>query len=132
MASRGLIMKVKALVVAVVLLMASAWPAHALLQTLMLGWERYFKIEWQSEGAGHPGVYGKIFNDGGFSAKNVRLLTEGVDAQGNVQEQKITWLGFELTPGTTAPFEVSLSQPASSYRVAVFAYDWVQRGKGIR
>ena len=128
-------MKVKGLVAAVVvaLLMASAWPAHAFLQPLVVGWERYFKLEWQSEDrSGHPVVYGKIFNNGGFSAKRVRLLTEGLDPHGNVQEQKLTWLGFEVTPGTTAPFEVSLNQPAPTYRVAVFAYDWIQRGKGVR
>ena len=127
-------MKIKGLVAAVVVfLMASAWPAHALLQPLVGGWERYFQLEWQHEDrAGHPVVYGKIFNNGGFSARNIRLLTEGLDAQGNVLEQKVTWLGFEVTPGTTAPFEVSLSQSAPTYRVAVFAYDWVQRRKRIR
>ena len=120
------------LVAVVAPLVAEVAPMAAALEPLVVGWERYFKLEWLSEDrSGSPVLYGKIFNDGGFSARNVRLLAEGLDARGNVVDQTVTWLGLELTPGTTAPFEVSLHQSAASYRVVVFAYDWVQRGKGI-
>lgn len=35
-----------------------------------------------------------------------------------------------LTPGTTAPFEVPVNARAPQYRVSVFAFDWVQHGRG--
>ena len=77
-------------------------------------------------------VYGHIFNEAGFTAANVRLLVEGVDDQGQVLSQSVGWLGTQITPGTTAPFEVPAAARASTYRVSVFAFDWLQRGKGLR
>jgi len=98
-----------------------------------VGWEQYFKLDWQAgERRGQPVVYGHIFNNAGFVAGKVRLLVEGVDDKGGVVSQRIGWLGTQLTPGTTAPFEVAAAERASTYRVSVFAFDWLQRGKGPR
>ena len=107
-------------------------PSAAALQPLVAGWERYFKIDWQA-GAhqGRPTVYGHVYNDWGMAAANLRLLVEGVDERGAVVSQTVGWVGTLLTPGTTAPFEVRVDRGAPSYRVTVFAFDWVQRGRGI-
>jgi hypothetical protein len=98
----------------------------------MAGWESYFTLDWQAgQRAGHAVVYGHIANNWGFAAANVRLLVEGLTDRGEVASQTIGWLGMQLTPGTRAPFEVSVDGQMPSYRVRVFAYDWVQRGRGI-
>jgi len=46
--------------------------------------------------------------------------------------QTVSWLATQLTPGTTAPFEAAVDRDGASYRVRVFAFDWVQRGRGLR
>ena len=103
----------------------------ALLQPLMVGWENYFKLDWNAgTQSGHPVVFGHIYNNWGFAATNVRLLVDGVNDRGEIVSQTIGWLGTQLTPGTTAPFEVAVDGQAPSYRVSVFAFDWVQRGRG--
>lgn len=103
--------------------------SEPLLRPLVLGWEQFFKLDWQAEEAGgRPVVSGHVFNDWGMPAANMRLLVDGLDAEGRVLEQKVSWLGFTLTPGTRAPFQVVLAEPAAAYRVSVFAFDWVERG----
>lgn len=124
-------------IVAGVLLLTALVPAPgqpaARLYPLMVGWEQYFKLDWQAgERRGDPVVYGHIYNNAGFVAGRVRLLVEGVDDKGEVVGQRIDWLGPQLTPGTTAPFEVAAAERAPTYRVSVFAFDWLQRGKGPR
>ena len=127
-------MSVRAIVASVLLLVVLA-PAvgqpAARLEPLMAGWEHYFTLNWQAgQRDGRAVVYGHIANNWGFAAANVRLLVDGVDDRGDIVSQTITWLGTQLTPGTTAPFEVAVDGQAPSYQVSVFAYDWVQRGRG--
>ena len=101
------------------------------LEPLTVDWQRYFKLDWQpSQRGGRPVVEGRIFNDWGFGARNIRLLVTGLDSSGNVVEQNLAWLGTDLPPGISAQFEVPVDRPAAAYQVAVFAYDWVQRGHG--
>jgi hypothetical protein len=98
---------------------------------LMTGWERYFRLDWSTAThQGRPVVYGHVRNEWGVAAVNVRLLVEGLDEQGQIANQTIGWLGTLLTPGTTAAFEVPVNARAPRYRVSVFAFDWVQRGRG--
>ncbi len=101
----------------------------ARLTPLVVGWERFFKLDW--EGAtvkGRPVVTGHIMNDWGFQAARVQLLVDSLDAGGQVIGQKVAWLGTSLTAGMRAYFEVPVDQPAPAYRVSVYAFEWVQRG----
>jgi hypothetical protein len=102
------------------------------LTTLMVGWERYFTLSWTvEERKGKPVVIGKIYNNWGLAAANMRLLVDELDANGQIVDQKLGWLGFTLTPGTTAPFEVPVAHATPNHRVSVFAFDWVQAdGRG--
>ena len=102
------------------------------LTPLVVGWEQFFKLTWTvSEWRGHPVVSGRIYNDWNFAAANVRLLVDELDANGQIVDQKIGWLGFTLTPGTTAPFEIPVAHQTPNHRVSVFAFDWVQSdGRG--
>jgi len=124
-------MKLVAVVTALVLLAAAGTGLAATLHPLISGWEYYFKLEWQAgDRGGKPVVYGKILNDWGMPAANVRLLVDGLDASGTVVTQRVEWLGSMLTPGMRAQFEIRMPQATPSYRVSVFAFDWVQSSGG--
>jgi hypothetical protein len=123
------------LLLTVVLATALAVPATsaAPLQPLVVGWEQFFKLTWTvSEHKGRPVVSGRIYNNWNFAAANVRLLVDELGADGQVVDQKVSWLGFTLTPGTTAPFEIAVNRSTPNHRVSVFAFDWVQADGGRR
>jgi hypothetical protein len=109
------------------LVLAGVAGAERHLTPLVVGWEQFFRLEWEA-GAhrGRPVVWGYITNEWGMTAANVRLLVDGLDAAGQVQSQTVGWLGSQLTPGMRAYFEVPVKQPAPAYRVSVFAFDFVQ------
>ena len=129
-------MRTRVLLVAILLaataLTPSAWPpptAGAPLTPLVAGWEQFFKLTWTvEEHKGKPVVIGKIYNNWGFAAANMRLLVDELDANGQIVDQKLGWLGFMLTTGTTAPFEIPVAHATPNHRVSVFAFDWVQTG----
>jgi hypothetical protein len=101
------------------------------LHPLVVGWEQFFSLDWQpADHKGRPVVEGHIVNTWGFGATHIRLLVDGLDATGTVVEQQVAWLGADLTPGTRASFEIPIDRSADAYRVAVFSFDWVQRGGG--
>ena len=123
------------LLLTLVLAIALSVPATsaAPLQTLAVGWEQFFTLTWTvSEHKGRPVVSGRIYNNGNFAAANLRLLVDELDADGQVVDQKLSWLGFMLTPGTTAPFEIPVAHRTPNHRVSVFAFDWVQSDHGRR
>ena len=128
----------RVLVVAILLVAASLTPSAwapptdgAPLTPLVIGWEQYFKLTWTvEERKGKPVVIGKIYNNWGFPAANMRLLVDELDASGQIVDQKLGWLGFMLTPGTTAPFEIPVAHSTPNHRVSVFAFDWVQADHG--
>ena len=122
-------MRVRLIAVLMVALLASSAMAAGPLTPLVVGWEQFFKLNWSvGERRGKPVVTGTIYNNWGFTAANVRLLVDELDANGQIVDQKIGWLGFTLTPGTTAPFEVPVVHATPNHRVSVFAFDWVQAG----
>ena len=117
-----------------VIVAAAVLAAHALaassqpLQPLIVGWEQFFKLDWQAENrGGRPVVWGHILNDWGMPAANIRLLVEGIGSGGEIVGQRVEWLGGgTLPPGIRVYFELRPAQPAPAYRVSVFAFDWVQ------
>ena len=125
-------MRVRAIAIVMVVLLASSAMAAGPLTPLVIGWEQFFRLNWTvGERRGKPVVTGTIYNNWGFAAANVRLLVDELDANGQIVEQRIGWLGFTLTPGTTAPFVVPVVHATPNHRVSVFAFDWVQAdGRG--
>jgi hypothetical protein len=102
-------------------------PAAQSLTPLVVGWERFFTLEWEAlEHGGRPVVGGYIKNEAGFTAMKVRLLVDALDASGRIVDQRVSWLGGQLTAGMRAYFEVPAPPRAAAYRVSVFAYDWLQ------
>jgi hypothetical protein len=107
---------------------ATAISAYPSTQTdsLVVGWERFFKITWQpGERHGQPIVTGRIENTYGEAAARVQLLVEGLGDAGQVLDRKIVWLGDDIPGFGDAYFEVPVAK-APHYRVGVFAYDWIQ------
>lgn len=103
----------------------------ALLTPLVVDGERYFQVEWQAADTnGRPTVWGRIRNEYGFTARKVRLLVDSLDAAGAVTAQTITYVPFDLTPGTGAYFEARFPARAANYRVTVFQWEWIQAGGG--
>ena len=97
------------------------------LTPLVLGWEQFFKLDWQvDDRKQQPLVWGHLLNDWGMPASRIQLLVEGLDPSGAIVGQKVAWFGSILTPGTRAYFEVPVPWKAPNYRVSVFAFDWVQ------
>ena len=91
------------------------------------GWERYFTITWQpGTQSGRNVVSGTVQNRYGATASRVQLLVEGLDDKGGILSQRVVWLGGNIGPFETAPFDVRV-EPAASYRVTIFAYD---QGRG--
>jgi hypothetical protein len=119
-------------VLAVLLLVALAAPVvapAANLTPLVLGWEQFFKIDWQAgQRGGRSIVYGHLKNDWGMPATRIQLLVEGFDTSGAVVGQKVAWLGTQLPPGIQTYYEVSVPWQAPTYRVSVFAFEWIQAG----
>jgi hypothetical protein len=116
-----------ALLLSVVMAMPLGAAVDRPLTPLVLGWEQFFKLDWQvSQGRTAPVVWGHVLNDWGMPAARIQLLVEGLDGSGQIVGQKVAWLGSILTPGTRGYFEVPVPWKAPTYRVSVFAFDWVQ------
>jgi hypothetical protein len=125
---------VRTLLVTVALALAGCAPATSgggPLTPLVVGWEQFFTLTWSvGDRSGRPVVTGRIHNNWNFAAANVRLLVDELDANGQIVNQQIGWLGFTLTPGTSAPFEIPVAHRTPNHRVSVFAFDWIQEGRG--
>ena len=96
--------------------------------TLMLGWERWFKLDWSvaSEPDGGRRIRGYITNTSGQAAEPVRLLAQALDASGAVVGQRIAWVPEGLGGYERAYFEVSHLPSADHYRVSVWDYSFLQ------
>ncbi len=95
-------------------------------EPLVTGSQQFFSLEWQASPRGNQRiVQGYIKNNWGLAAANMRLLVEALEPPDRLVSHRISWLGGQLTPGTRAYFETSMP-PAPTYRVRVFAYDWIQ------
>ena len=97
------------------------------LRPFAVGWEQYFTIDWQARTQENRRVVsGTVKNRYGATASRVQLLVEGLDDKGGVLGQHVGWLGRNIGPFESVPFEVSVA-PAANYRVTIFAYD---QGRG--
>jgi len=102
--------------------------AAAPLSPLATDWEHYFSIDWQAiEKNGRPVLRGKVLNTTTCGAKRIQLLIDGLGSSGQVIDQRVVWLGIDLTPGSHAYFEAPAAQGAAAHRVSVFAFDTKMR-----
>jgi hypothetical protein len=115
------------------LVVGAAGPTVAAeLQPLMAGWERVFSVDWQAgQYRGKPSVEGYVNNISPYSATNIRLMVEGMDAGGQVVNQHIAWVPGDVLGGSRLFFQVPTT-PAPSYRVRVYSYDRVELDGNFR
>ena len=103
-----------------------AWSEVREIQPLVVGWERYFTLSWESfVSRGRPGVSGRLNNVSPYSVRNIRILVDSLDSSGQVVAQRIAWVPGDLGGGGSAYFEVPVA-PSPAYRVRIFAYDRVE------
>jgi hypothetical protein len=125
-------MRVRVLVIAALLTQFAA-ESDATAQSLtphFVGWENYFSVTWEtSERRGRRYLSGYLLNQYGATATRVQLLVDGLDTSGQVVAQRVEWLGNTAPGFSRTYFEVPLPGPASTYRVRVFAFDFMQAAR---
>lgn len=122
-------MRIRVLVIAALLdvLATGADVAAQRLTPHVPAWERYFSVSWETfERRGRPHLSGYVVSQYGVTAWRIQLLVEGLDSSGQITAQRVEWLGGDVGPFSRRYFEVPAPQPASSYRVRVFAFDFLQ------
>jgi hypothetical protein len=103
----------------------SAGGARPLIEPANPGWERFFELTWtDAERHERPVVRGRIVSRYGHAASAIKLLVDGLDASGQVVHQQVEWLGTDLGPFGSAPFEVALPRRFAAVRIRVFAFAW--------
>jgi hypothetical protein len=126
-------MRVRVLVLAalVSMLAAATDVAAQSLVPQFPGWERYFTVSWEPfERRGQPYLRGYIVSSYGVTATAVQLLVDSLDSSGQIVAQRVEWLGGSNLPGfSRSYFEVPIRDRAPSYRVSVFAFDFVQSAR---
>jgi len=96
-------------------------------------WERYFTVSWQTfERQGRPFLSGYVTSQYGAGAGRVQLLIDALDGSNRVVAQRVEWLAGDVAPFSRRYFEVPAPQPASTYRVSVFAFDFVRASRRPR
>jgi hypothetical protein len=98
-------------------------------QPMIVGWQQFFRIQWDAtKRTDHTIVEGFITNTWGFTAQQVQLLVTGFDASGQSLGQVVAWGPNEIDPGARVFFNVPVPPGATTYEVAIFAWNWVQAG----
>ena len=88
--------------------------------------EQYFRVESESAEtkSGRPILRGYVYNLTPYSAANVRLGVQAIDAGGQpLGAQTLGWVNGEISANSRRYFEVPVAQPAAGYRVAVQSYE---------
>jgi hypothetical protein len=117
-------MRIAVLLLAVLPACSPTAQPTAPLSTLMVTWPNYFRIESETAQArGRTIVRGTVYNTSNHWMKDIQLLIDGLDASGAVVNQRVAWLGTDLTGGAHVYFESLTPGPAASYRVSIFAFD---------
>jgi hypothetical protein len=100
------------------------------LEPLVLGWERFFTVSWETwDRRDKQYVGGYVHNSTGHTITGMQLLIEGVDGSGQVTTQQIDWLGNTVPPFGRTYFEAPARGRAPGYRVRVFAFDVLQSAR---
>ncbi len=116
-------------IVAVTVVALAALPALVAgveLRPLEDGWERWFSVTFDAtQRHGHPVVEGYISNASPYTVGSLRVLVDGLDANGHVIDQRLAWVPGTLGGDDRLYFEILVSV-APRYRVRVFSYDRIE------
>lgn len=107
--------------------LATAPSASKLLEPMVLGWERIFRVDWQAkEGSREPVLQGYLVNDSPYIVTRIQLLVESLDQSGNVVGQRVAWMPGSMQPFDRRYFSEAAPGLAPAYRVRVFAFDRIE------
>jgi hypothetical protein len=95
----------------------------ATMTTAIQGWESRLSLDWEAAG---QDITGYVNSKYGAPIVNVRLLAQGLDADGNVVGQKIEWLNGTVPSLQRAYFRIANMPPAARYRVSVWSFDTLE------
>ena len=92
--------------------------------TIMQGWERYFRLDWEplSKPNGIE-ISGYVNNSYGSPAGNMQILAQSLDPSGNVLGQQLAWVHGTVPPFGRSYFIVPGLPLGAQYRASVWAYD---------
>ena len=96
-------------------------PTSVPAQTAETSQDGPFRLEWSKDGRT---VNGYVYNTTSRHGAYMQLLVEGVDGAGNVVSTTKTWVR-DIPPNNRAFFDVAVPD-ASSYRVSILSYKWIQ------
>ena len=106
---------------------AAGMTPSASVTTAIQGWEHWFRLDWTAHATPKGNeIDGYIYNSYGAAAANVQILAQALDTTGNLVSQKIAWVPGTVPALNRAYFKVPGLPPAQSYRVSVWAFDFVQ------
>lgn len=96
--------------------------------TLMLGWERQFTLEWSPEPAPHQTnrIAGYVINHSGHGVDHMRVLAQAFDTSGALIGKRMAWVVGGVSPFGRASFEIGDVPAASRYRVTVWDHDTIE------
>ena len=106
---------------AIAAMLSALPPARVPAQSVEAGQDGPFRLEWSKNGRK---VDGYVYNLTSRHAAHMQLLVEGVDPSGTVVNTKKTWV-LDVPPNNRGFFEVSVPD-ATSYRVSILSYKWIQ------
>ena len=85
-----------------------------------------FRVSWEPEtGRVAQRIEGRVHNDSLFRVTDVRLLVEGLDADGQPVGRTFGWALGDIVPGGETSFVVEGMHGAVTYRIAVSSFDVV-------
>jgi hypothetical protein len=94
-----------------------------LIEPLVPGWERFFRLEWEVAQAGRrPVVRGYVVNSSPYTVIRMQLLLDVLDGGDRVVAQRTSWVVGALAAFSRVPFEIPAPQ-GQAYRVRVLAYE---------
>jgi len=115
-----------AAVLASLLLLASTAQARSTYAPETLA--RYFSLDWKVvESPRGPTMEGFVHNRYNVNTDRMRLSIEYLDAAGQVVGSTTTWV-LGGVPANNRTWFTTPVAPATSYRVEILSFDWVNRG----
>lgn len=94
------------------------------IEPLVVGWERFFTIEWEvTEQRGAPVVHGYVRNTSPYAFGRLQILADTLDSTGRVVAQEFAWVPGVLNPFDRLYFEVRMKTPGQAYRIRMLAFD---------
>ena len=107
--------------------MGSGLTPSATTTTAIIGWESRLRLDWTAQPRpGGNDIEGYIYSHYGTTVINVRLLAQGLDANGNIVGQKIEWLASPVPGLQRVYFRIPAMPPAARYRVSVWTFDTLE------